>query len=175
MMIVFRFGFPQPSPASGRQPGGGNLPKDRSAALLSLAALDMAHRPRHKSQIGAPAKALHSAKETRQGFLRFQQKLRRQPLPAYFGPGFHTHRHVLTDLLKNPPLEGCAILRRPIREGAQMENWITGNAWWLLPLAVGALAQWEITKLNRRIDSILFLLKRKGIDIFDRSTDADLD
>jgi len=61
MGVDFQLGLSQPMPVTDRQPGGDNLLKDRSAALLSLAALDMAHRPRHKSQIGAPAKALHSA------------------------------------------------------------------------------------------------------------------
>lgn len=56
-----------------------------------------------------------------------------------------------------------------------MESWISSNAWWLLPVAVAAVAQWEIAKLHRRIDAVTGLLKRKGIDIFDPSTDVDDD
>lgn len=38
-------------------------------------------------------------------------------------------------------------------------------------MAVAAAAQWEIKKLHQRIDAIILLLKRRGIDIFERPDD----
>lgn len=54
-----------------------------------------------------------------------------------------------------------------------MESWFSGNAYWFLPLLVAAFAQWEISRLHRRIDAVTALLKRKGVDIMDPSTDID--
>jgi len=56
-----------------------------------------------------------------------------------------------------------------------MESWLSSNAYWILPLLVAAIAQWEINRLHRRIDAILKLLKLKGIDVMDPSTDVDDD
>jgi len=47
MMMLFGFGFSGPNRRhTDRQPGSENLPKRQADALLSLAALDMAHRSR---------------------------------------------------------------------------------------------------------------------------------
>lgn len=57
-----------------------------------------------------------------------------------------------------------------------MSDWFNDNFYWLLPVFVAAVAQWEITKLNKRIDALILLLKRQGVDIYRQSPDfSDLD
>lgn len=55
-----------------------------------------------------------------------------------------------------------------------MTDWLAANAWWIWPIAVIVALKWEVRRIDQRIDAVIFLLKRRGIDIHDGSSADDL-